>query len=117
VAGVDCALCGATGRFWTFAGEYPEEVTLYGRTFHRAGFKGRNQAHVVAQYREDVAMKSLHLFILDDGTYRVDHQDDFNPDAAGQLLPHFFADYLPSRPGQLLGVVVLGALLALLLEK
>jgi hypothetical protein len=65
---------------------------LLGTTFRRAGWK-QDYPGVVEQYREERATESMHLKVFADGTWTVDHVDDYNPDL--QLpLQHFFADYL-----------------------
>jgi hypothetical protein len=71
--------------------EYPPVVRLNGRVFRKAFFE---QAYdgVVAQYREDVEQNSRHLKVMADGTWRIDHVDDDNPDR-GRPIQHFFSDH------------------------
>jgi len=46
----------------------------------------------VQQYREARRTESMHLKVYGDGTWGIDHIDDYNPD----YLPvqHLLADYL-----------------------
>jgi hypothetical protein len=83
---------------WPYSGT-PDQVQLAGRRFQLATFRFYRSG-VTAQYREAVPTSSLHLLVLDDGTYLVDHQDDFNPDGPqGSPLQHLVKDFIPSRAG------------------
>ena len=95
----DVHLCGVDDP-WPFGAELPDRVRLMGRDFVRARFR-MWRAGVVAQYREAVPVNSLHVLVLDDGRYVIDHQDDFNPDQ-GNSIPHLFADFIPTRAGHFL---------------
>jgi hypothetical protein len=76
---------------WTAKG-FPETVNLGSRVFKRAGWQRPIQG-VVMQYRETSPTNSRHLFVLGDGTFVVDHVDEFNPDGpGGDPLAHFMAD-------------------------
>ena len=75
---------------WPHA-DYPEVVSMRGRTFRRAGGWKWNRAGVVAQYREDKPSESMHLFVLEDGTFRGDHIDEVNPNF-GNALGHLWND-------------------------
>lgn len=74
---------------WTPAG-FPQHVVAAGRLFERARWK---QAYpgVVEQYREVRSQSSAHLMVQADGTWRVDHIDDDNPDR-GRIIEHGLND-------------------------
>jgi hypothetical protein len=93
---------------WTFRG-FPPAVSLLGRPFTRAKWQAP-RAGVVAQYREDVDRYSLHLYVLEDGTWIIDHSDDANPDR-GLVLEHTFRDVIHTPVGALalVAVVVLAS--------
>jgi hypothetical protein len=83
---------------WPFTGT-PDQVQVSGRTFQLATWRFFRSG-VTAQYRETVPTSSLHILLLDDGSYVVDHQDDFNPDGPqGSPLQHLVKDFIPSRMG------------------
>ncbi len=64
-----------------------------GILFKRARWRGP-AAGVVAQYRQAVATNSAHLDVLEDGTWRVDHYDEINPDWSAQApLTHLIVDH------------------------
>jgi len=71
----------------------PSVVNLRGRTFRRARLAEPSPG-ILAQYREHRARDSMHLYVLEDGTWSIDHVDAFNPDV-GPLaaVRHFFADH------------------------
>lgn len=109
-------LVGTTGA-WTFG--TPERVTISGRSFRRARWRAY-RVGVVDQYREEVPAGSLHLLVLADGSYRIDHRDDFNPDGAdGSPLRHLVSDFIPSRAGIMVlgGLVVAGVALVALYDE
>ena len=81
--------------------ELPELVRLHGRRFRRAAY-WLPKPGVVAQYRQEVAKDALHLYVLADGSYVIDHSDDANPDA-GPLIDHWLAD---TSSGQVVGMAV-----------
>jgi len=94
---------------WPTLGTLPDRVTVLGRSFVRA-FWRQPRAGVLAQYREEVPERSMHLLVLDGGAeYRIDHVDDLNPDM-GHAVGHFLDDH-PSGRG-LRAVVVAGTLMA-----
>jgi hypothetical protein len=74
---------------WT-SRSFPETVTLGGRVFQKAVWQWPRPG-VVAQYRENVPESSRHLFVLQDGTFVIDHVDEANPDI-GNPLAHFMND-------------------------
>jgi hypothetical protein len=59
------------------------------------------EAGLVAQYREDVDHRSMHLFVHDDRSWTIDHVDDANPER-GHVLEHAIRDVLPTPVGALL---------------
>lgn len=73
---------------------FPPVVRIGGREYRRADLAAERRPNVVAQYRENRRRHARHLFVLDDGTYRVDHVDAWNPHA-GPLAAvlHFFVDH------------------------
>lgn len=75
---------------WPAAG-LPRVVWLGGKRFVRSAGISRH-AGTVAHYREDVRRDSAHAYVLRDGTYLIDHTDDFNP--AYSPLSHFVRDVL-----------------------
>lgn len=77
-----------TGR-WPFL-DYPPSLELRGRRFVRARWSIAYPG-VVAQYREDRSRRSAHLKVLENGTWVIDHRDEYNPDR-GAVLAHAGAD-------------------------
>ena len=75
------------------APRFPSVVFLGDRTFRRSKMSERRPG-VVAQYREHRSRDSMHLHVRGDGTWVIDHADDFNPDVGPYFaLRHFFADH------------------------
>jgi hypothetical protein len=78
-------------------GAWPEgadglEVQVDGRRYRRTRW-AIPQPGTVAHYRETVAKGSRHLERRADGTWRITHLDDHNPDAgAGRALMHLLVD-------------------------
>lgn len=72
--------------------DYPKTVKLAGRVFVRAEWYWP-YPNVRAQYREDAAQKSMHLFVLADGTWIVPHIDAENPDK-GDPVRHMVEDVI-----------------------
>jgi hypothetical protein len=77
---------------WTFPG-FPKRVELGGRTFVRSDHWAAPLPGVAKQYREDVARQAMHLYVLDDGTWKIDHIDEANPEK-GLVLEHAFRDVI-----------------------
>jgi len=77
---------------WPFSG-FPREVKLNGKTYRKATWQWRHHPSIVAQYREPGKTNVQHLHVLRDGTFRVDHLDEANPDE-GQVLKHLVRDVL-----------------------
>lgn len=78
-----------TGR-WPWPDNYPELIFFEDRRFCLASWAWPYSG-VAAQYREDRPENSAHLLVLSDGTYRIDHLDEANPDH-GRVGQHFFRD-------------------------
>lgn len=76
--------------YWNL-NDYPPSVRVNGRVFSKAVFE-QTYDGVVAQYREDVERNSQHLKVFANGTWRIDHVDDNNPDR-GRPIQHFFSDH------------------------
>jgi len=55
--------------------------------------------NVALQYRECTPTQSRHLFVHPDGSYTIDHIDDYNPDL-GHSLHHFVFDLIPYAMGR-----------------
>jgi hypothetical protein len=75
---------------WPFAG-FPPSVSMLGTTFEAASWASPFKSGVISQYREAVPFNARHLCVYADGTYVVDHQDEFNPDQ-GFPLQHALVD-------------------------
>lgn len=66
---------------------------LPGRAEFRLAFWAHDKPGVVQQWRENVPTDSLHLYVLEDGTWWVDHEDAHNPDR-GRWAEHVWYDVL-----------------------
>jgi hypothetical protein len=84
---------------WPHA-SYPRFVRVLGRPFRRAGWYWPYRG-VVAQYREYKNVDSMHLFVLENGTWVIPHIDETNPDLSS-VLGHFINDVV-HRPAPGLG--------------
>jgi hypothetical protein len=84
---------------WPHA-SYPRFVWVMGRAFRRAGWYWPYRG-VVAQYREYKKIDSMHLFVLEDGSWVIPHIDETNPDLAG-IFGHLMNDVV-RRPAFGLG--------------
>lgn len=71
----------------------PPIVSIGERRFTRS--VGIKTEGVIAHYRESVPRRSLHLYVLSDWHYIIDHEDDFNPHA--HPVRHFLADVMPRK--------------------
>lgn len=69
----------------------PPVVYLDGVRFVRS--TGIDRPGVVAHYRQDVPRDCAHAYVMDDGTYMIDHVDRWNPHP--HFLRHLIADVLP----------------------
>jgi hypothetical protein len=97
---------------WPFA-DYPEHVQIIGRNFRRSDTWAMPMPHVAKQYREDVDRQSMHLEVLDDGTWEINHIDEANPER-GLVLEHTVKDVIQTPWGAaLLTVGVVGAVAAI----
>lgn len=110
---------------WT--GNFPARVIVLADdtpwSFRLARWK-QKMPGTLAQYREECRHGSMHLSVvrgLRGLRWVIDHEDQFNPDAKGVLMPlrHFFFDYEPGRivfpaATALAGMVGTKALLAVL---
>jgi len=72
---------------------FPERTMIGGRVFVRSDTWAGPVAGVAKQYREDVARQAMHLYVLDDGTWKIDHIDEANPEK-GLVLEHAFRDVI-----------------------
>ena len=81
---------------WNLIG-FPESILVYGpwdgaRRFKRARWQ-KPEEGVIEQYREDVETRSMHLKVLVDGSFVIDHCDSFNPDTgAVNAIAHVMED-------------------------
>jgi hypothetical protein len=76
---------------WTHGSE--AVVHVHGRRFVRS--LGISHPGVRLHYREDVPSASRHLYVMSDGTWRVDHVDAVNPDyGLVAFIRHVWLDVL-----------------------
>jgi hypothetical protein len=73
----------------------PRIIQLAGHPFQLAQWR-MSYPGVALQYRQMVQRKSHHLFVHPDGSYTIDHYDDFNPDMGLPLL-HLLYDLVPYK--------------------
>lgn len=88
--------------------DYPQAVTIDGLTFARA-IRRQPYKGVIAQYRQAVSRDSLHLLVLEDGNWLIDHADEYNPDM-GYPVRHFLLDH-PAGKALILtgsGIIAMG---------
>jgi hypothetical protein len=71
----------------------PPIVSIGERRFTRS--VGIKTEGVIARYRESVPRRSLHLYVLDDWRYVIDHEDDYNPH--DRPARHFLSDVTPGK--------------------
>lgn len=77
-------------RRWPHRGA-PQSVELRGATFVKV--RGVAKPDVVAEYRENVKLRSAHVYVYRDGSYDLHHADTFNPEAGPvSLAAHAVAD-------------------------
>lgn len=92
---------------WPYpAGDFPDVIEVDGVTFYRA-VRQQPYEGVIAQYRENVPRKSTHLLVMNDGTYIIDHVDEYNPDM-GHPVRHFIIDHPAGKSLLVAGVGALG---------
>lgn len=89
---------------WQFEG-FPRAIRINGTRFTRSRVWTWPYAGVVAQYREAQPTCAAHLQVLEDGTWRIDHLDEANPDQ-GRVVEHFVED---TTPGKVLKPLLVGA--------
>jgi hypothetical protein len=67
--------------------DLPPVVEIEGHVFERRDF-GFGGDDVIAEYQEAVPTLAAHLYVLDNGTWEVDHVDEFHPmdDPLGHLV-------------------------------
>ena len=75
---------------WPFDG-LPDRVELEDKIFERSRFFTYAKPGIVAEYRSIEGKNSDHLHVTADGTWYIDHVDEWNPDR-GWVLESFFAD-------------------------
>lgn len=71
--------------------DFPDRIEIDGQPFVRA-IRKQPYSGVIEQYREEKPRDSMHLLVLDDGRWRIDHVDDYNPDM-GHPVRHFLIDH------------------------
>jgi len=70
---------------------FPNEIEIDGKVFHKA-IRKQPYVGVIEQYREAVPRDSMHLVVLEDGQWMIDHVDAYNPDM-GYPFRHFMIDH------------------------
>jgi len=90
--------------------DFPQAVEIGGLTFARA-IRRQPYKGVIAQYRQTVPRDSLHLMVLEDGNWVIDHADEYNPDM-GHPVRHFIFDHPSAKPLILCGGGLIGLALA-----
>lgn len=75
--------------------EFPDAIDVDGVIFARAVRK-QPYPGVIEQYREAVERDSMHMLVFQDGSYLVDHVDQYNPDM-GAPARHFLTDHTVGR--------------------
>lgn len=85
---------------------FPDIIEIDGQTFARA-LRKQPYTGVIEQYRATVPRDSAHLLVLDDGTYQIDHVDEYNPDM-GYPVRHWAVDHPKGIATLLLGGGALG---------
>ncbi len=103
---------------WTFDG-FPERIELGGRSFVRSDKWAARIDGVLQQYREDVDRQAMHLYVLEDGTWKIDHIDAANPER-GLVLEHALKDVVQTWWGAALlvaGVLSISAGLSYALTR
>jgi len=95
-----------TGQ-WPFD-VFPEAVEIDGIRFIRARRK-QSYDRCVEQYRQDSPRDCMHLLVLDNGTYSIDHADEYNPDQ-GYPFRHFVVDHPKGAATVVAGAGALGVI-------
>lgn len=76
---------------WPAGDKLPLMVKIRGAQFVRT--MGLPKHEAVAQYREDTATNSRHLYVTPGGKYIIDHRDEHNPHSSP--ISHFIKDVMP----------------------
>lgn len=100
ISGAQDPIMGARALSPALRGKWPSTdlpltITVHGRPFRKAEWAWPYPG-VRAQYRETNPQGSMHLFVLEDGTWIVPHIDEENPDL-GNPLTHLAKDILLRR--------------------
>ena len=82
--------------------DLPRVAMIRGHRFERRDF-GFGGEDVIAEYQEAVPTLAAHLYVLDDGSYEVDHVDDFHPQ--DDPIGHFVVDVLQVPRGVALSLL------------
>lgn len=91
---------------WTLGDHFPESIEIEGTTFMRA-LRAQPYEGVIAQYREGVPRNSMHLLVMNDGSWVIDHVDEYNPDM-GYPIRHFIVDHPAGKSLLVAGVGLVG---------
>ena len=90
------------------SGEFPEFIEIAGTMFQRS-VRSQPYEGVIEQYREMVPRDSMHLLVMQDGEFCIDHIDEYNPDM-GYPLRHLIVDHPQGVAMVVAGVGTLGVL-------
>lgn len=92
---------------WPFDG-FPEAVEIDGIRFFKTARK-QTYEDCVEQYRQDSKRDSMHLLVMNDGSFLIDHVDEFNPDQ-GYPVRHFLVDHPKGVATAVMGAGALGVI-------
>lgn len=95
-----------TGPWLLEPGDFPEVIEIEGQAFTRA-IRKQPYEGVIEQYRAAVPRDSAHLLVLEDGSYLIDHVDEYNPDM-GAPLRHWVVDHPRGKATIVAGLGVVG---------
>lgn len=95
-------------RWLLDAGDFPEAIEIDGQVFTRA-IRKQPYEGVIEQYRAAVPRDSAHLLVLEDGTYVIDHVDEYNPDM-GAPLRHWVVDHPRGKATIVAGLGIAGVI-------
>lgn len=90
---------------WSFS-DFPDHIEIDGVVFNRA-IRKQGYTGVIEQYRAATPRDSAHLLVLEDGTYQIDHVDEYNPDM-GYPVRHWLVDHPRGVATVILGAGALG---------
>lgn len=74
---------------WTTVG-FPQQVVVGGRTYNKTT-RTIIVSSVAAHYRENSEFNARHLYVFTDGTFKITHLDEYNPDM-GHVVSHLMFD-------------------------